>query len=105
MQLPVQRPANLETTSLGAAFAAGIGAGFWSREWVLRADQAQLDAATVFEPQVQPLRQRQGLSEDRRIMRVLTQCNYAKDNVGLADGAEVCTPSGALGRASRKLIQ
>ena len=52
-QLPVERPPNLETTSLGAAFAAGIGAGFWTREWVLGADQGQLDAATVFRPQVQ----------------------------------------------------
>lgn len=31
-QVPVRRPANLETTSLGAALAAGIGAGFWTRE-------------------------------------------------------------------------
>ena len=29
------------------------GAGFWTREWVLGADQGQLDAATVFRPQVQ----------------------------------------------------
>ena len=25
----------METTSLGAAFAAGIGAGIWTEEWVL----------------------------------------------------------------------
>jgi hypothetical protein len=37
-QIPVRRPENLETTSLGAAFAAGIGSGFWTREWVLHGD-------------------------------------------------------------------
>jgi len=36
--IPVTRPANLDTTGLGAAFLAGIGAGVW-------ADQAQLVAA------------------------------------------------------------
>jgi glycerol kinase len=32
LQVPVRRPAHLETTSLGAALAAGIGVGFWSVE-------------------------------------------------------------------------
>ena len=27
---PVERPANLETTALGAAFHAGLAAGLWS---------------------------------------------------------------------------
>lgn len=36
LQLPVERPAHLETTSLGAAFAAGIGAGVWTEDWVLQ---------------------------------------------------------------------
>lgn len=34
LQVPVERPSHLETTSLGAAFAAGIGIGFWTKEWV-----------------------------------------------------------------------
>ena len=38
MQIPVERPSHLETTSLGAAFAAGIGVGFWSKDWVLNAE-------------------------------------------------------------------
>lgn len=29
LQLPVQRPEQLETTALGAAFLAGLGVGFW----------------------------------------------------------------------------
>ena len=32
LQVPVRRPAHLETTSLGAALAAGIGVGFWTAE-------------------------------------------------------------------------
>src|ERR1700744_6245589 len=28
--VPVQRPKNIESTSLGAAFMAGLGVGFWS---------------------------------------------------------------------------
>ena len=49
----MRRPADLETTSLGAALAAGIGSGFWSQEWVLGgADWQQQDS--VFQPQVVP---------------------------------------------------
>ncbi len=50
-QIPVRRPENLETTSLGAAFAAGIGAGFWAREWVLH--QEDSGSADEFRPKVQ----------------------------------------------------
>jgi glycerol kinase len=32
LQVPVRRPTHLETTSLGAALAAGIGVGFWTVE-------------------------------------------------------------------------
>ncbi|KAK9813541.1 hypothetical protein WJX73_005927 [Symbiochloris irregularis] len=41
LQMEVERPGNLETTSLGAAFAAGIGAGVWTEEWVLSQHHAQ----------------------------------------------------------------
>ncbi len=30
LELPVVRPANVETTALGAAMLAGLGVGFWS---------------------------------------------------------------------------
>jgi glycerol kinase len=30
LEVPVERPSNLETTALGAAFLAGIGVGLWS---------------------------------------------------------------------------
>lgn len=44
LQIPVERPSHLETTSLGAAFAAGIGIGFWSKEWVLNAKKGAFDS-------------------------------------------------------------
>ena len=60
MQIPVERPSHLETTSLGAAFAAGIGVGFWTKDWVLNAKSgtssnhkdAALSAGQVWQPQV-----------------------------------------------------
>lgn len=51
VQVEVRRPADLETTSLGAALAAGIGSGFWSQEWVLGGASLQ-QRDTVFQPQV-----------------------------------------------------
>ncbi len=52
MQIPVRRPEHLETTCLGAAFAAGIGSGFWTEEWVLHGDACHAQASQEFRPQV-----------------------------------------------------
>ena len=53
-QIPVRRPEHLETTSLGAAFAAGIAMGFWTKEWVLgsTSDERQHGEVTDFLPKV-----------------------------------------------------
>lgn len=51
LQVPVRRPANLETTSLGAALAAGIGVGFWTTEEVF-ADLKHGSSGTLFEPAI-----------------------------------------------------
>ncbi|KAL4421980.1 hypothetical protein ABPG77_011003 [Micractinium sp. CCAP 211/92] len=53
LQVPVRRPAHLETTSLGAALAAGIGMG------MLTAEQAFTDlkhntGGTLFQPRITP---------------------------------------------------
>lgn len=51
LQVPVVRPKVLETTALGAAYLAGLAAGFWrSRDEVHRAWQAD----RTFEPQMSP---------------------------------------------------
>lgn len=45
----IERPVNIETTSLGAAFLAGLGIGFWSSEAELRNTWALQKA---FEPKI-----------------------------------------------------
>ena len=52
LQVPVERPANLETTSLGAAYAAGIGVGFWSEEWVFKEQGAAGGKAASWQPKI-----------------------------------------------------
>ena len=51
LQVPVSRPKNLETTSLGAAIAAGIGVGFWTPEQAFNGLRGAADG-TLFKPQV-----------------------------------------------------
>ncbi|GAB4822772.1 hypothetical protein N2152v2_009818 [Parachlorella kessleri] len=51
LQVPVSRPKNLETTSLGAAIAAGIGVGFWTAEQAFNGLRGAADG-TLFKPQV-----------------------------------------------------
>ena len=51
LQVPVRRPAHMETTSLGAALAAGIGVGFWSVEEAFT-DLKHGAEGTLFEPAV-----------------------------------------------------
>lgn len=41
----------LETTSLGAAYAAGVGTGFWEIEWVLRDLASENEGFTMFKPE------------------------------------------------------
>lgn len=48
LQVPVHRPACLETTAMGAAFLAGLAVGFWSSTEEIQRAQ---DKATVFAPQ------------------------------------------------------
>ncbi len=47
LQLPVRRPAILETTALGAAYLAGLSVGFWKN---IEEIAKLRDADTVFEP-------------------------------------------------------
>ncbi|CAL8463144.1 g2678 [Coccomyxa elongata] len=54
IQIPVRRPEHLETTCLGAAFAAGIGSGFWTKEWVLHSDACHAQDSQEFRPQADP---------------------------------------------------
>ena len=51
LQVPVRRPLHMETTSLGAALAAGIGVGFWTMEEAF-SDLKHASGGTLFEPAV-----------------------------------------------------
>lgn len=39
---------------MGAAYAAGIGSGFWSKEWVLHNDDSRSRNSQEFHPKVPP---------------------------------------------------
>ena len=52
IQTSVVRPANQETTSLGAAIAAGVGVGFWNAQEVFKKDAADDAGSSVFEPKI-----------------------------------------------------
>ncbi|KAK9907548.1 hypothetical protein WJX75_005787 [Coccomyxa subellipsoidea] len=54
IQIPVRRPQHLETTCLGAAYAAGIGSGFWSKDWVLHSDGCHAQDSQEFHPKADP---------------------------------------------------
>ena len=91
LQIPVERPSHLETTSLGAAFAAGIGVGFWSREWVLdakadtssREQKAGSSQRQVWQPQV---------DRDKNSSQYSKWKKAVKLSFGLADLAEPDQP-------------
>jgi glycerol kinase len=41
------RPADIETTTLGAAYAAGLAVGFWTEDKILASGE-KLKSATIF---------------------------------------------------------
>mmetsp|Transcript_12324 Transcript_12324/g.37098 ORF Transcript_12324/g.37098 Transcript_12324/m.37098 type:complete len:513 (-) Transcript_12324:411-1949(-) len=51
LQVPVHRPAHQETTSLGAAYAAGIAVGFWSEGQVVEEGLPQ-EEVRIFQPSI-----------------------------------------------------
>jgi glycerol kinase len=53
IQLPVLRPKMLETTALGAAIAAGIGAGIWKGVDDPKLESVNESGMEVFEPKME----------------------------------------------------
>lgn len=51
LQVPVSRPRHQETTSLGAAIAAGIGVGFWTEQHAFE-ELREASDGRLFQPQV-----------------------------------------------------
>lgn len=71
--VPVERPEVIETTALGAAYLAGLGVGFWTREDI--SNKWQLNRR--FEPTME-LRERQRLYK-RWTVAVKRTMNWEKD--------------------------
>ncbi|XP_008795833.1 glycerol kinase-like isoform X2 [Phoenix dactylifera] len=70
----VVRPGNIETTALGAAYAAGLAVGIWSEEQIFAfGDNAK---ATIFQPQ---------LDESKRQKRSDSWCKAVSRTFDLAD--------------------
>ncbi|KAK8629146.1 hypothetical protein V6N13_077999 [Hibiscus sabdariffa] len=72
---PVLRPADIETTALGAAYAAGIAVGVWKEEELFSSGH-KLNTATTFSPK---------LSEEKRKKKVDSWCKAVERTFGLAD--------------------
>ncbi|CAO2036749.1 unnamed protein product [Urochloa humidicola] len=71
---PVVRPADIETTALGAAYAAGLAAGVWTEEHVFAG--LHKENTTVFRPK---------LDEDRRKKRADSWYKAVSRSFDLAD--------------------
>jgi glycerol kinase len=82
--VPVERPAFQETTSLGAALAAGLAVGMWSREQVFAAGT---DGKARFEPSVS------SAASDLRFSRWQKAVSRCLDLADLA-GEEEAGPAG-----------
>lgn len=50
---PVVRPADIETTALGAAYAAGLAVGVWTEDEIFASGE-KIETTTLFQPTVDP---------------------------------------------------
>ena len=101
-QVDVERPDNLETTALGAAYAAGIGAGLWSPEWVMqhRTTARQGDKLrSTFKPQASTAPASPGLHDVRYPARRL----WGRDGTGWR--LQSCTLAQVRARLARQTSQ
>ncbi|XP_002517681.2 glycerol kinase [Ricinus communis] len=72
---PVVRPADIETTALGAAYAAGLAVGIWTEKEIFASgEKAKTD--TIFCPK---------LDEELRKKKVESWCKAVERTFGLAD--------------------
>ncbi|CAL0308798.1 unnamed protein product [Lupinus luteus] len=72
---PVIRPADIETTALGAAFAAGLAVGVWKEEYIFDSKFKMKDA-TVFRPV---------MAEEVRAKKMNSWCKAVTRSYDLAD--------------------
>jgi len=72
---PVLRPADTETTALGAAYAAGLATGVWTEEQIFSSG-AKKEEPTLFYPEV---------GDEQRKKRYDSWCKAVERTFGLAD--------------------
>ncbi|KAK7294062.1 hypothetical protein RJT34_16945 [Clitoria ternatea] len=72
---PVIRPADIETTALGAAYAAGLAAGVWNEDFVFTTTE-KLKDASIFRPT---------MAEEMRKKKVDSWCKAVSRTFGLDD--------------------
>lgn len=75
MATPVIRPADIETTALGAAYAAGLGAGVWTEDYIFDSKE-KMKNANVFRPI---------MAEDVRKKKADSWCKAVSRSFDLAD--------------------
>ena len=75
MGCPVIRPADIETTALGAAYAAGLAIGIWKEDYVFNTEE-KLKNANVFRPL---------MTEELRKKKVDSWCKAVSKTFDLAD--------------------
>ena len=69
------RPADIETTALGAAYAAGLAVGIWTEDEIFDSGE-KVKLATTFYP---------ALDEERRNKKVESWCKAVSRTFDLAD--------------------
>lgn len=72
---PVVRPADIETTALGAAYAAGLAVGIWKEDYVFDSKE-KMKNASVFRPL---------MAEEIRKKKVDSWCKAVSRSFDLAD--------------------
>ncbi|KAI4381982.1 hypothetical protein MLD38_007995 [Melastoma candidum] len=72
---PVVRPADIETTALGAAYAAGLAVGIWTEEDIFSTG-VKGEGDTTFRPK---------LDEETRKKKVASWCKAVERTFDLAD--------------------
>lgn len=75
MGCPIIRPADIETTALGAAYAAGLAIGIWKEDYVFNTEE-KLKNANVFRPL---------MTEELRKKKVDSWCKAVSKTFDLAD--------------------
>lgn len=72
---PVVRPADIETTALGAAYAAGLAVGVWTEDEIFSSGE-KMKKDTIFKP---------AIDEEVRKKKVDSWCKAVSRTFDLAD--------------------